>query len=149
VPTVRQQTRQGALARLGGILGLGLAVGLAIMATPSVAHTSPSAPCKDSLLFAAAKAHEGFSTSHGYSHISPPGASEAICDAGWAVAAISRPNVGTTDGFTLFRSVASRWQEVGTLGGSVATCEMKQYHVPNKVALVLAHGHVHSGIAGC
>jgi hypothetical protein len=136
------------MTRLGGVMALGLVVGLAIMATPTAARTSPSAPCRDSLLFAAAKAHEGFNTSHGYSHISPAGAAEAICDAGWAVAAISRPNVGT-DGFTLFRSVASRWQEVVTLGGSVAACQTKQHHVPNKVALVLAHGHVHSGIAGC
>lgn len=119
------------------------------MTSPSTARSASSAPCKDSLLFKAAQAAENFSTSHGYSHISPPGASEATCDDGWAVAAISRPNVGTTDGYTLFRSETSQWREVGQLGGSVATCQLKQYHVPNRVALVLAHGHVHSGIAGC
>jgi len=131
------------------VSGLALAVMLAVMAVPSAARTAASAPCKDSLLFKAAQQHEGFSTSHGYSHISPPGATEAICDAGWAVAAISRPTVGTTDGYTLFRSEAAPWREVGQLGGSVATCQLKQYHVPNRVALVLTHGHVHSGIADC
>ncbi len=128
---------------------LALALGLATAAVPSAAHPAPSAPCKDSLLFKAAQAAEGFSTSHGYSHISPPGATEAICDDGWAVAAISRPNVGTTDGYTLFQSIASRWREVSQLGGSVATCQLKRFHVPSRVALVLARGHVNSGIAGC
>ena len=115
----------------------------------SSARTAPAAQCKGSLLFNAAEAHEDFNTTHGYSHISPPGAREAICDTGWAVAAISRPNVGTTDGYTLFRSEEAQWREVGQLGGSVATCQLKQYHVPSRVALVLAHGHVHSGVAGC
>jgi hypothetical protein len=150
VPTVSHERPTGRVTRIVGATMLALGAGLAILAIPSAGHTSPSsAPCKDSLLFAAAKAHEGFSTTRGYSNISPAGASDAICDAGWAVAAVSRPNVGTTDGFTLFRSVALRWREVGTLGGSVAACEMKQYQVPNKVALVLAHGRVHSGLAGC
>lgn len=146
---VRQQARQHRVPRWTISVGLALAFGLAMPAVSSVARTSPSAPCKDSLLFKAAQAAEGFSTSHGYAHISPPGATEAVCDAGWAVAAISRPNVGTTDGYTLFRSTGSRWREVGQLGGSVATCQFKRYHIPTRVALILAHGHVHSGIAGC
>lgn len=147
--SVRQHTRQTRGRRMAVVAGLTFALGLAIMAVPSGARTAPSAPCRDTLLFKAAQAAEGFGTSHGYSHISPPGATEAVCDAGWAVAAISRPIVGTTDGYTLFRSEAAHWREVGQLGGSIATCQLKRYHVPSRVALILARGHVHSGIAGC
>lgn len=135
------------------LLSLSVAAALlgAAATAPSSHATSAgrSAPCEASLLFKAAEAGQHFNTRSGYGGDVRPGASEVICDAGWAVAAISHPNVGTTDGYTLFRAVNGNWRFVGELGGSVATCQMRLYHVPKPIALKLARGHEHSGIAGC
>jgi hypothetical protein len=116
----------------------------------------PSVPaCDPNLLFQAAVAEEGFNPNDpSYAQIAAtgggPGASGQVCDQGWAVAAISRPNVGTTDGFTLFRvNSQGAWAEVGTLGGSAAECQLTADGVPPDVAAVLSGGNAHSGIAGC
>jgi hypothetical protein len=121
----------------------------AAAASPQAVRAAPSPPCKAALLSKAAEAGQHFNTQFGYRGNVRPGASEVVCDAGWAVALISRPNVGQTDGNTLFRAVDGSWRYVGELGGSVAACEMGGYHVPKPIALELAHGHEHSGIAGC
>jgi hypothetical protein len=135
------------------LIGLGFA---GMLVAPTAALPSPrasaaggSAPCTASLLFNAAESGEHFNTRSGYGGDVRPGASEVRCDAGWAVAAISHPNVGTTDGYTLFCTVSGRWRFVGELGGSVAACQMRPFHVPAQVALNLAHGEEHSGVAGC
>jgi hypothetical protein len=131
------------------IVGVAAACCAVASASPASVSASQSQPCKAALLFKAAEAGQHFNTRSGYEGNVRPGASEVVCDAGWAVALISHPNVGPTDGNTLFRSVDDRWRYVGELGGSVATCQMRRYHVPKQVALKLAHGHEHSGIAGC
>ena len=60
-----------------------------------------------------------------------PGAYGAICDEGWAVADISRPNVGTTDGITVFKTAADgTWVEVGDIGYALAECTLESAGVP-------------------
>ena len=119
---------------------------------------APMPLCRNQLLYAAAAAKEhldphdpGYGPGSFGITISPV-ATGAICVEGWAVALVSRPNVGTTDGFTLFQAQSGHWVEVGTLGGSLAACGIERtygVHVPTAVALKLARGQVHSGIAGC
>jgi hypothetical protein len=121
--------------------------------TTTTTTTAPSGPCDASLLFQAAVAKEGFDPNDpSYAQMSPDGAAGAydpICDANWAVASISRPNVGTTDGETVFNYENGSWVEVGQTGGDVAQCNLETAGVPADVALVLAQGVVHSGLAGC
>jgi hypothetical protein len=139
------------LSALTGVTAMGwVGMSLASLSTSaSLASPASSVPCKATLLFKTAEAGQHFNTHTGYGGDIRPGASKVVCDAGWAVALISHPTVGTTDGNTLFRAVDGSWRYVGELGGSVATCQMHRYHVPKRIALKLTHGHEHSGIAGC
>jgi hypothetical protein len=146
--TDRQTSQRSALTLPETALQPLASVARGSLAAPSAGATR-SAHCNAASLFKAAEAGQHFNTRSGYEGDVRPGASEVVCDAGWAVALISHPNVGTTDGNTLFRSVDDRWRYVGELGGSVAICQMRRYHVPKQVALKLAHGHEHSGTAGC
>jgi hypothetical protein len=115
---------------------------------------SAAAPCSPTVLFQAAVAKEHFNPNDpSYAQLGTdgnhPGAYGLVCDGDWAIALISRPNVGTTDGETLFNETGGAWREVGMLGGSVAECQMGRFDVPTAVAAVLSHGIQGSGIAGC
>ncbi len=148
-PVTDHLTSEGSTVRLAGTTLRRFAVaGFSSLPAPA-ARAARYAPCDAALLFKAAEVGQHFNTRAGYGGNVRPGASEVVCDAGWAVALISHPNVGQTDGNTLFRSIDGTWRYVGELGGSVATCEMRHYHVPKPIALKLAHGHEHSGIADC
>ena len=87
-------------------------VGLFIAAPARSAASAPA--CSASELFHAAVNKERFNANDpsyaGFGHFgNRPGAYGVICDRGWAVALISRPNVGTTDGETLFRAKSGSW----------------------------------------
>lgn len=113
--------------------------------------TSTSA-CDPSQLFAAAEAYEHFSSNDPrYAGVSPaPGAYAVVCDGNYAWAAVSRPNVGTTDGGTVFESNGSgTWREIGQTGGSDAACQLVQLGIPRNVALVLSNGVRNSPMANC
>jgi hypothetical protein len=110
--------------------------------------------CAPSLHFQAAVTSEHFNPDDpsyaGFgSNGNDPGAYGVVCDAGWAVALISRPNVGTTDGFTVFSVQDGAWVEVGQLGGDDAACQMVEVGVPESVALTLSKGVSDSAEAGC
>jgi hypothetical protein len=75
-----------------------------------------------------------------------PGAYGVRCDDGWAAADISRPQVGTTDGETVFKADNGSWAEVGSIGGYDSACDFEQIGVPAAVALVLANGVVASPV---
>ncbi len=80
-------------------------------------------PCSAKALFAAAEAGQHFSAnSPGYSIILKPVATGAKCDDGWAIALISHPYVGQTDGGVLFRAVHGRWVFHSEIGGLAADC---------------------------
>jgi hypothetical protein len=102
---------------------------------------SQAAPCSSSALFAASIAKEHFNPDdHSYKTFPPDnqaGAYGTVCDGSWALAAISRPNVGTTDGDTLFQFVAGSWKEITVVGGMPADCQLEQAGVPASVALEL------------
>jgi len=127
-------------------------VGL-VVAAP--AHSAVPAPaCSASELFHAAVNKEHFNANDpsyaGFGHLgNHPGAYGVICDRRWAVALISRPNVGTTDGETLFRAKSGSWFEIAQLGAGVVECVVEPHGVPAAVASVLAHGVKGSGEAGC
>lgn len=99
--------------------------------------------CSATLLFQAAVAKEHFNPDDpSYASLAPdgnnPGAYDQICDGGWAWAFISRPNVGITDGGTLFHSVNNSWVEVAQTGGnSSIVCGLVADGVPQKIASVL------------
>jgi hypothetical protein len=154
VENVLQTGFLAAMIIVGGVSGTTSTITVS-RSTPPAVVTPVASPCDASLLFQAAVAKEGFDPNDpSYAEMAPTGggaaATDPTCDAGWAVAAVSRPNVGDTDGFTLFQSDSSgAWVEVGMLGGSVAQCNLETSGVPADIALALAHGVVHSGIAGC
>jgi len=95
-------------------------------------------PCSASRMFAAAEAKEHFSASSpGYNNTIRPGASDPVCHGTWAIVSVSRPNVGTTDGITLFRAQDGAWIEVADVGGVHADCVLEAAGVPASVARVL------------
>lgn len=81
----------------------------------------------------------------------PPGPRATIgkCYAGWAVAAISRPNVGMTDGDTLFRSHGTTWAEVEQLTNGPVECWLEALGISPTVSSVLSDGYKGSAEAGC
>jgi hypothetical protein len=96
--------------------------------------------CSAGALFQAAVAGQHFNPSpSGY----PPGAGpgpgayDPHCYGGWAIAGISHPNVGLTDGEVLFRAIDGTWTYVAGVGGVAADCELEQLSVPASVAQVL------------
>jgi len=99
--------------------------------------------CSPKALFYAAVAKEHFNPNDpSYTKLGQrPTAYDSICDGGWAFALISRPNVGTSDGFTVFKLVtAGKWIEVGETGPNNDACSISGLGVPAKIALVLARG---------
>lgn len=112
---------------------------------PTAHHTdtrgdSSAPPCTSSLLFGAAVAAQHFSTDpadYPAQTGQAPGAYDPVCDDGWAVASISRPEVGTTDGYTLFRAADGKWVYTAQVGGIQADCILEQQHVPVSVAQAL------------
>ena len=106
-------------------------------AGPSISATLP---CSASLIFAAAVAAQHLSTDPAQYPPQPgqgPGAYSPKCDGDWAIALISHPNVGTTDGNELFRAEHGKWADVGGVGGVPADCILEKDGVPASVAKVL------------
>jgi hypothetical protein len=106
------------------------------------AGSTPAAalPCSASLMFAAAVTARHFSTDPAQYPPQPgqgPGAYSPKCDGDWAIALISHPNVGTTDGNELFRAENGKWADVGGVGGVPADCVLEKEGVPASVAKVL------------
>ena len=108
-------------------------------AAPPPSAASTTAPpttvaCDTQAIAAAAFTKEGINPDDpGYQveGVDPPGVvATPICSQGWAFAVISRPNVGTTDGGTLFHSVDGKWTEVSVLGSSVDYCSIVGLGVP-------------------
>jgi hypothetical protein len=112
------------------------------------ARVSPraTAPCSAALLFQAAVRKEHFNVSD---LPSGPRVSVGKCYAGWAVAAISRPNVGMTDGDMLFMSRGDTWFEVEMLANGPVECWLEALHISAAVSAVLANGYKGSAEAGC
>jgi len=132
---------------------LGLSISpIASSATTRAPHSPRSVAratltCSPKSLFYAAVAKEHFnpndpSYTKAGSNLKPT-AYGVICRDRWAISYISRPNVGTTDGLTLFQAKASnRWVEVKELGYNDNACVLRGSGVPAKVAIVLARGTV-------
>jgi hypothetical protein len=118
-------------------------------ATTSARPAKP-APAQCSRLFQAAVASEHFNPDDpSYRQMMAegdgPGASEVKCVDGWAVAMISRPNVGIDDGATLFKlDSRGQWVEV-TVVAAILTCTLTQQGVPSSVANQLSGGDAYSG----
>lgn len=101
---------------------------------------SAAPPCSASLLFTAAVAGQHFSTNpaeYPPTQGQGPGAYNQICDGNWAIALVSHPHVGTTDGEVLFHAEGGSWRYVGGVGGVPADCILEQNGVPASVAKVL------------
>jgi hypothetical protein len=102
--------------------------------------TSATPPCSASLLFKAALTAQPMTTDRASYPPQPsqgPGAYSPVCDRGWAIALISHPNVGTTDGFELFHARGGSWTYLGGLGGELADCSLEHDGVPPSIAKVL------------
>jgi pimeloyl-ACP methyl ester carboxylesterase len=96
--------------------------------------------CSAVTLFTAAVAGQHFSTNPRLYPNYPgqgPGAYEPVCKGRWAIALVSHPNVGTTDGGVLFRAVGERWIYAAGIGGVPADCILEQNGVPPSVAKAL------------
>lgn len=102
--------------------------------------------CSPSLLFQAAIAKEHFSPS---AVPSGPRVSVQECDGGWAVALVSRPNVGMTDGFTLFRWRRGRWTEDTQLPNGAVECNLEAEGIAAPLSAELADGYRGTAVAGC
>lgn len=107
---------------------------------PPASPAAAAAPCSASLLFAAAIAGQHFSTDPAEYPPEPgqgPGAYNPVCDGAWAIALISHPNVGTTDGEDLFHAQGGSWTYIGSIGGVPADCLLERAGVPSSIAEVL------------
>lgn len=94
--------------------------------------------CSAKALFAAAEAGQHFSASSpGYSTIIKPVATGVKCHGGWAIALISHPYVGQTDGGVLFRATRGHWVYHSEIGGVPADCILESSGVPAQIATVL------------
>ena len=102
--------------------------------------------CPPAALFQAAIAKEHFNLS---AVPSGPRLSVQKCDGGWAVALVSRPNVGMTDGFTLFKWQESHWIEVTQLPNGAVECNLEAEGISPTLALKLAGGFRGTSVAGC
>jgi len=106
--------------------------------TARVTTTAPGPPCSAADLFTAAVAKEGFNPDDpSYAQFGPgqaAGAYQPTCVGTWAIASISRPQVGTTDGATLFHAVEGTWAETAPLGAPFSTCTLTGHGVPQATA---------------
>jgi len=102
--------------------------------------TGNALPCAPSALFAAAVRREGFDPhSPDYAGVgAAAGAFNPLCSGDWAIAVISRPLVGATDGDTLFTASDGRWSEVFVLGYPLTTCSLERVGLPAATALLFA-----------
>jgi len=103
-------------------------------------RTAVTPACSAGALFQAAVAGQHFNPSpRGYPHGAGPGpgAYDQHCYDGWAIALISHPDVGLTDGGVLFRAVSGTWVYAAGTGGVPADCELERAGVPASVARVL------------
>lgn len=90
---------------------------------PGQAHPA----CTGKRLFKAAVRAEGFNPhdpSYGPGGVGKPTAFDPVCYDGWAVASVNRPDVGTTDGATLFDLKWGSWQEDAVIGAAMP-CTLK------------------------
>ena len=118
------------------------ALGTAVAGRVAQLDLSTLRPCEPDLLYQAAAQKEGFSADdpsyRTAANPEGPVATGARCVGDWAVAGISRPNVGTTDGFTLFRWADGRWNDLtGPLDPPNDTCQLIDKGVPADIATVL------------
>jgi hypothetical protein len=105
-----------------------------------------TAACNAALLFKAAVRKEHFNPST----IMPgPRTAGVKCYDGWAVAAIDRPNVGMTDGDTLFRARGATWLEYTSLANGAVECFLESLGISAAVSAVLADGVKGAAEAGC
>jgi hypothetical protein len=106
----------------------------------------PAAPaCSATSLYSAWLVHARSIGFHGappsqYPPGEPAGAYDPKCDGGWAIAAISVPRVGETDGLNLFRASGDVWKWVDQQGGELSACQLEEAGVPSSVALRLSNG---------
>lgn len=143
-----------------------VAIAGGLAATLSLRHSRPPHPggaiaanqhavtptCSARLLFAAAVAGQHFSTEPGKYPPYPgqgPGAYHPVCTGTWAVAVISHPEVGTTDGGALFRSMGGKWVFVAGVGGVPADCLLERLGVPTAVARLLWPPSHSAGVSYC
>ena len=106
----------------------------------TVSRTAAAPACSAAALFAAAVAGQHFSPNPGFYPPYPgqgPGAYGPVCDGTWAIALVSHPRVGTTDGGVLFRAVGGEWVYKAGVGGVPADCILEQLGVPVSIAEVL------------
>lgn len=99
-----------------------------------------SGTCIAADLFNAAVAKEHFNPHDpGYQTAGAnAGAYDPLCIGNWATASISRPNVGTTDGGTLFHRVSNgRWVETAAIEWPFVACALTKYGVPPADAVKL------------
>lgn len=137
-------TRRNTMLRVPGAVAVVLIIAACGATSPSrQPQGQGNAPaCSATALFNAAVVAEHLNPHDpGYAPLPPgdrAGAYNVHCDGQWAIAAISRPRVGTTDGITLFHADSSaHWAEAATLGGQPADCQLAKAGVPNVVATVL------------
>ena len=106
----------------------------------STGGATGSAPaCDPAALFAAAVRKEGFDPhSPDYTSQEPAGAFHPLCIGAWAIAIISRPKLGGTDGDTLFTAVNGQWSEVGVLGYPLTADRLERMGVPAAIAVIFA-----------
>jgi hypothetical protein len=110
------------------------------------AESHATTVCSPNLLFHAAIAKEHFSPA---AVPSGPRISIQECDGGWAVALVSRPNVGMTDGFTLFRWRRGRWTEETQLPNGAVECNLEAEGISAALSAELADGFRGTAVAGC
>jgi hypothetical protein len=113
---------------------------LAISTLHATTASNSSPPCKAALLFAAAEAQLHLTTDPSKYPPEPgqgPGAYGPVCYEGWAIATISHPAVGTSDGGVLFRDENGRWVYFAGVGGVPADCVLEKLGVPSAVATIL------------
>lgn len=104
---------------------------------PAAYSDSTTPPCSSRALFAAAVAAQHFSPDPARYPTGPegqPGAYHRVCITGWAIATISHPKVGPTDGDTLFRSAGGKWVYQSEVGGVPADCVLEHAGVPASAA---------------
>lgn len=99
---------------------------------PSTTVVSAKATCDVAHLAEAVQTKEGFDPRD--VGLDPPGLLDIICVDEWAMASVDRPDVGTTDGATLFRFTGGSWGEVGEVGWPPVDCRLVKMGVPADIA---------------
>lgn len=102
------------------------------------AAQNPADTCDVDHLAEAVQAKEGFDPRA--TGLEPPGVLGIECVEDWAMADVDRPQVGTTDGATLFHWVDGTWSEVDQVGWPPAGCRLVEMGVPTDIALQLMEG---------